>query len=711
MAEKIQVVVDVNTESVTIATDRTLTLQQQLKVLKKELQTVPEGTQEWNLINSKFNDTKDSLERVNLKSRELFGTLSLLPGPAGAIAGKVNGAIDALKIFSSFKLTDIKAQLSAFGDDLSAVAGFLGKATGITKVYTALNLGLAKAFTAVGVAQNTAAAGARAFAVALTATGIGAIVVALGLAVGALVAFTNSSKDSKDATDDLNASLEKQNELLNEQLGDIDSVNKQRVLRAKIAGKSEEEIYNIESEGREQRLAALRKYDNDLQNEFSATLKNEKLSAEDRNKTLEDIQKRQAETRKNINKEVDQREQADLERQLARTTKARDTSIKNNADAEQRAQKALANKLAVIDSDGKAEDARLAKLKAVGLALAKNEQEKLDVERNFAKLAYDANVADLDKKMALYDKDSLEYKNLQTQKEGLEADYITKLGGFRAAELKLQKETNDAKAEKEKETNEKIAKDREEFVKKQGESAEKEKKYFKDLQDTTEAVTSNMQESFRNLYFSIGNALSSIGNLFEQGSAAQKIFGVLSVAVNAATAIGDIISRTAGSVASYTKSAADSKAAIISGTIQLAAGNPKGVLSIKAGTAGVAASAKGIAAAKASGVAQGIAVSAGAAGQIAAILSAKKSTTAPGGGGGGGDTGGTPAIPFSNPGVGAPQVQAGAAQQGTIAGIVAGTMNANQSQTQPLRAYVVQNDIRTESQLDRRIRTAARLGG
>ncbi len=209
-----------------------------------------------------------------------------------AIAGKVNGAIDALKIFSSFKLTDIKAQLSAFGDDLSAVAGFLGKATGITKVYTALNLGLAKAFTAVGVAQNTAAAGARAFAVALTATGIGAIVVALGLAVGALVAFTNSSKDSKDATDDLNASLEKQNELLNEQLGDIDSVNKQRVLRAKIAGKSEEEIYKIESDGREQRLAALRKYDNDLQNEFNATFENEKLSAEDRNKTLEDIQKR-----------------------------------------------------------------------------------------------------------------------------------------------------------------------------------------------------------------------------------------------------------------------------------------------------------------------------------------------------------------------------------------------------------------------------------
>ncbi len=39
---------------------------------------------------------------------------------------------------------------------------------------------------------------------------------------------------------------------------DIDSVNKQRVLRAKIAGKSEEEIYKIESDGREQRLAEMK---------------------------------------------------------------------------------------------------------------------------------------------------------------------------------------------------------------------------------------------------------------------------------------------------------------------------------------------------------------------------------------------------------------------------------------------------------------------
>lgn len=93
----------------------------------------------------------------------------------------------------------------------------------------------------------------------------------------------------------------------------------------------------------------------------------------------------------------------------------------------------------------------------------------------------------------------------------------------------------------------------------------------------------------------------------------------------------------------------------------------------------------------------------------------------PGGGGGGGGAAATSggvgtaqtATPsFSAPGgIGGPQIAASAGQQGTIAGIVAGSIAANQSESRPMRAYVVQSDLRTESQLDRRIRTAARLGG
>ncbi len=84
-----------------------------------------------------------------------------------------------------------------------------------------------------------------------------------------------------------------------------------------------------------------------------------------------------------------------------------------------------------------------------------------------------------------------------------------------------------------------------------------------------------------------------------------------------------------------------------------------------------------------------------------------------GGGGGGGTTSSstTTAPAFSTPTIGAPQIGPTSAQTGTIAGIVAGSLQSNQSGIQPIRAYVIGNDITSEMQLQRRIKTAARLGG
>ena len=76
----------------------------------------------------------------------------------------------------------------------------------------------------------------------------------------------------------------------------------------------------------------------------------------------------------------------------------------------------------------------------------------------------------------------------------------------------------------------------------------------------------------------------------------------------------------------------------------------------------------------------------------------------------GGSGGSTAAPAFAAPAIGAPQIGATSAQTGTIAGITAGTMAANKSTDRPLKAYVVGNDITTEQQLNRRLRTMARLG-
>ena len=77
----------------------------------------------------------------------------------------------------------------------------------------------------------------------------------------------------------------------------------------------------------------------------------------------------------------------------------------------------------------------------------------------------------------------------------------------------------------------------------------------------------------------------------------------------------------------------------------------------------------------------------------------------------GGSGGSTAAPAFAAPAIGAPQIGATSAQTGTIAGIAAGTMAGNNSTDRPLKAYVVGNDITTEQQLNRRLRTMARLGG
>ena len=140
---------------------------------------------------------------------------------------------------------------------------------------------------------------------------------------------------------------------------------------------------------------------------------------------------------------------------------------------------------------------------------------------------------------------------------------------------------------------------------------------------------------------------------------------------------------------------------------------PVGAAMVASGKAALLASKAGKIATVAGGVAQLAIIATSAAQQISAIDAAKQGAKAGAGSvgsaGGAGGGGTTPA--FSSPTVGAPQIGPTASQEGTIAGIVAGTLAANQSSGRPIRAYVVGNDITSEQQLQRRIKTAARLGG
>ena len=245
-SKKIEFILDVDSKPIDVAVDSTLNLKQQYRELIKEINKTKEGTKEFELLSSKLGEVKDRMETTTAKSRDLFGSLSLLPGPVGMFAGQVDSAIGSLKLFSSFSFKDLKFQLGETLDDFKDIASNIGKATGITKIYTALNNALARSFVAVGIGEQAAATGARAFAAALTATGIGALVVLLGVAASALYDMATGEDEAKAATDRLNSSLESQNQLLDLNASAAKRRSAEIVATMKALGKSEKEIRDFQ---------------------------------------------------------------------------------------------------------------------------------------------------------------------------------------------------------------------------------------------------------------------------------------------------------------------------------------------------------------------------------------------------------------------------------------------------------------------------------
>jgi len=160
--KKIQIEFDMNTNEVKLAGEATMSLAQQVRILQRELSKTPEGTKEFQLLRNKLNDTKDNFERVNVKSRELFGTLSLLPGPIGEIAGKINGAISLLKVFSGFTLKDLSGQFKALGQDIAQIFKSISRwgeesdklSGSLEKVAAATNNNIGVSTAAAAIIQN-----------------------------------------------------------------------------------------------------------------------------------------------------------------------------------------------------------------------------------------------------------------------------------------------------------------------------------------------------------------------------------------------------------------------------------------------------------------------------------------------------------------------------------------------------------------------------
>ena len=778
----VKVNIDVNSGQVEIASTKTLTLTEQVRILKKELQKLPEGTKEWTLVQQKFNETKDSLDRVNIKSKELFGTLGALPGQFGNIASQADQSIGVLKTFSKISVKDLKSQFVELGKDFVGIGKNLLVLTGIQKVYTTT-------VNTLTVAEGGATIATKLFAgaVATLYAALGAgIITLLVMGAQALYEWGSNAYSGKDKMDALTKSIENQQTTLEEYNTAIEDNAKLNATKAKIAGQTETEIQAIEQQSYAARITNLSNANLNLLAQY-IKIKNDRIyQTEEGKKIIEGLEK-------TINKNS------------ADQTKLENQQKQQQADFDlAQLQKALQNRLAIIDNAGKRELALIALARAKALANLKlTEKERNDIENKAIIDGLEVQKITLNKRLTALKKAGISQVNeanaVATQIIEVESAIQVAKNNKDQQALELAKKTNDKLIERLKEygatrqkyykedfdselsiLDQQLAKkqiteeayrsekvrleaayavkisldakrvqdeqlaalernnalgiytteeyqDRklkivEEYEGKQNEAISKiNSKTVADLEILRDVQKQYAEDTFSYLQASkqawvdygnsVASALSSVASMLEEGSDAQKIFAILSVLVSSAAAVGNVIIQTNSAIASLTKSGADGLAAQASGTAMLPLNPILGAALIASGTAAVAASTAGIAAAK---IGQGLSIGAiglGAAAQIAAITSKGKANTGSSSGGSAGGAGSASTPAFSMPSIGAPQIGASNAQTGVIAGTVAGAIGANNSTMQPLKAYVVGNDITTEMQLQRRLRTMARLGG
>jgi hypothetical protein len=110
------------------------------------------------------------------------------------------------------------------------------------------------------------------------------------------------------------------------------------------------------------------------------------------------------------------------------------------AKAEEARKQRFAERLAMMQANDKIDEAQLAKLKANALATADTEQEKLDIEKDFAKKSFEQKQKDLKDLQANYAVGSKEFKDYQAQLLTLEAGYTAEKTAFRQKQIDLDKE-------------------------------------------------------------------------------------------------------------------------------------------------------------------------------------------------------------------------------------------------------------------------------
>ncbi len=152
--------------------------------------------------------------------------------------------------------------------------------TAVTKIYSVSQVAAAAVTRAFGGSVVATSFAFKGLAVAIASTGIGLLIVGLGVLIPKLVELFTSTKNAAGAINNLSGeeksladAIENTNRLINDRNNALDFATQKAVLQAKIAGKSQQDINAIEAAGREKGLAEAKADRDKANNLFLATQK------------------------------------------------------------------------------------------------------------------------------------------------------------------------------------------------------------------------------------------------------------------------------------------------------------------------------------------------------------------------------------------------------------------------------------------------------
>jgi len=559
MAQKISVEVDVNTKEVKFAGGEVTRLAQQVRVLTEELNRMQAagqvGSEKYQILVEKLNDTKDAMDRTKLAAGEIYGTLSAIPGPIGEISSKLNTTIDSFKLLGSLKTTELRAQFTGLLKDVKeAGSGFLNF-IGYNKVYEKVLLSISQAervkvaaqkaaeAAQEGVTKTTKAADAsnkalatstanaavatnaqgtasktttgaittqtvvttgatiatRIFAAALAALPFVGLAIAISAVVGYITDYISKTEEATTETDKLNAAISETKRKEDLAAQERERKNKLRISELKKRGASEEEIFKqLESDA----FIARKRTEQDIlkrQQEFDKAKLNYQVLSNTKSKE-EDI-KAARELKNETEKALQDAKTADADALIALRelradyfNKQLEKQEEQNQKSREKTRKANADRLKDLEELQKGEkDAFLA-------TLSDQEKEEYAVSEKYAKLYVLAVKFGEDTKQL---KESEEIELGKIRKKYSEQEVRDKEEADKKAADKIKQQTDLKKSLQEKESSELLETVKNEFDKRtqqaEKQAADRLTKYEEELNKAKELLGYTQEEINRKL--------------------------------------------------------------------------------------------------------------------------------------------------------------------------------------------------------------------